>query len=125
MVSHTLTTKARSARKEHEKNYLCRHGSSVVRLRARVSWLMQLFLQRARECARPFAVTDDSRNPRGRRQFGTAIDGRHSQIEFRTFGSTRQDDADRVKQRFPFLPRPGLDAVRHLAKFLAVEPRRG
>jgi hypothetical protein len=76
------------------------------------------------EGGRALAAAEDRWNAGAGRQLGAAIDRRHREIEFRTFGPPGQCESNGMKQRFPLLTRARLHTVRRSAKLFAVEPRR-
>src|SRR6266851_9080385 len=81
-------------------------------------------VESALESGGALAVAENPRDARGRRQLRAAIDRRHREVELRAFGAAGQHDANRMKEGFTLLTRPGLHTVRRLAKFFAVEPWR-
>src|SRR5829696_4887845 len=79
------------------------------------------FLQRACERRRALAVAENLRNTGRLGQRRAAVDGRHRQIQLRTFGTAGERDAYGMEKRLTLLTGPRLHLVRDRAKFFSIE----
>src|SRR2546421_6542365 len=80
--------------------------------------LPQHSIERANKSVRPLTAAENRRHPGIFQKVGTAVDCRYREVELGTFSPAGQRHADRMEERFRFLPRTSLHLARDRAEAL-------